>query len=344
MLKGKRVGPIDEMPGFSWADIDPGRTKIQYRPDCLLIFNQGGRRQEPDTFGTYNDQVKEKMREIRDRRFTGTISSSAQKNLARSFDNLLTASRRQVLYNRYIRKSVPFQLNMITLTIPDGKEISSKEGNARLLKPFLQRMERYCLQQYRKLPLYSWKIELQQRGQLHWHIITNRWVPHEWIARAWSEILFDATFMRDYYRKTGSRIARAATRVESVRRNSAGEMRLYLLKKYARKKVVDEKKVGQDRAAEMIAKIDGHVWGCSRVLRSNYPAIIATESDYLVLKNFIQAKTDQVVSRDFCCILRTPAKGPPHECILGKFRAVIKAHREYIRINGEIGLKKIFEP
>ena len=327
--------PVQDSPLFSWPDVEPGRTCIQYRPDGLLLYNRAGAKP--------GEVCRKDMQQVAAARFRGVLSPGAAKNMNRAFDNLLTASRRGQVYNRYIRKAVNFQLNMITLTIPDNVKVTTKFANNRLLKLFLQRLERHSLATYKKPVLYKWKLELQQRGQIHWHIITNRWVSKEWVQMTWTALLWDSGLMRDYFKATGSKVARAATRIEAVKKNTAAEMRSYLLKKYVKKSVVSNKdgSLTPDQVEELLQRVDGYVWGCSRTLRARYPTLIVDAQTYWLVKDYMTAPDAKFYASEFCAILRTARGSPPHECMTGRFRSIVKAHRDYLRINGDIGLKAI---
>lgn len=340
---------------FTLLNVEERRTVIQHRPDGLFLYNAGGRTERDQ------DTDKKQLQAARKIRYQGRLSLSAQKNLVRAFDNLLVASNKKQTYNKYLNKTVPYQLSMITLTLPTARRLSSKEQNKRLLKRFLQRLEDYCQLTHRKKMLYLWKIELQARGQLHWHIILNCWIPYELINKWWAYLLRDTGMTAEFYQHYGSHEVKSATRVESVRKNSSGEMRAYMLKRYIKKdadkavkqemKAVREKfnqgellqvemKAELDQLYEICSQIDGSVWGCSDPLKAKYPELILDTKTYFAMKDRAELYPADFVYFKWCMIIRDEQRKPPGELINQKFRSIINSHRDLIRIGGEAELKK----
>jgi len=341
---------------FTMLNVEERRTRIQYRPDALFLYNQGGRAERDP------DQDREQLAIARKKKYQGVLSASAEKNMVRAFDNLMTASRRKQTYNRYLKKNVPFQLAMITLTLPTDKKLSSKEMNARLLKRFLQFIENYSLKHHRKKLLYMWKLELQERGQLHWHIILNKWIPYELIAKFWSYLLKDAGLSRDYFMKYGSYHVKPATKVESVKKNTASDLRNYMLKRYLKKNAdkavtkrmyairdqFHEGKITQqdmqlklDQFRQLCSQLDGAVWGCSDVLKEGYPTIEIDYASYRRLLDHSRQHPKHFVHFEFCMIIRDEQKKPPDILMSPKFKAIIRCHRDLLLLGGENILKNL---
>lgn len=344
---------------FTLLNIEERRTRVQYRPDGLLLFNPAGRdHAEIKADKELSDELKQQLQEARKIRFQGgELSPGARRNLVRGFDNLLMISKRSLQFNQYIKKAVPFQLAMITLTLPTDRILSSKEMNKRLLKRFLQWLEDYSQRHYRKKLFYIWKLELQERGQLHWHIILNRFISYEVVAKQWSYLLKDTGLSRDYYKKYGSHEVKPATRTESVKRNTSGEMRAYILKKYLKKptdKAVKEAKKKarvncRDREQlklqlenfdKILSQIDGGCWGCSQALREKYPTVEIDFPTYLRMKDDSRANPGNYRSFEFCMMISDKDGKPPDLLLSQKFKAIIRANRDFVAMGGARELKK----
>ncbi len=132
--------------------------------------------------------------------YISDLSDKSQKRLLLYLKTLYVLSRENTLIARRVldydiddevkkklgekySKPVKYKLIFITLTLSAPQIHSDKEIKARLLKDFLNRMQK-TWQTY----LYVWKAEKQQNGRIHFHIITNRYVPHKWIRQTWNQI------------------------------------------------------------------------------------------------------------------------------------------------------------
>jgi hypothetical protein len=323
---------LDLEKKYTMLNVEERRTRMQYRPDALFLYNAGGR--------TERDPNADKIQLLAatKKRYSGELSGSAQKNLIRAFDNLMTASSRKITYNKYLRKNVPFQLGMITLTIPTDRKLSSKEMNKRLLKRFLQFIERHAAKRRKKL-FYVWKCELQKRGQLHYHIILNYFIPWEVVQKFWVYLLTDTGLNADFYIKFGNHNPRAATKTESVKKDTPGQMRAYILKRYLRKKADQE--VREAIVKGDISQIDGSVWGCSDALKEGYPTQEIDFATYMRLLEYSKKNVNDFVYFDFCMLIRTTEKKPPDHLISQKFKALIRCHRDLLIFGGSGELAKL---
>lgn len=72
----------------------------------------------------------------------------------------------------------------VTLTYP------GEHPSAELAKTHLRAFEKRLTRQY-PLAATIWRLELQQRGAAHFHlaIFGPRFIPHQWVARAWFEVV-----------------------------------------------------------------------------------------------------------------------------------------------------------
>jgi len=80
-------------------------------------------------------------------------------------------------------KPVPFKLSFITLTLSATQHNSDEEIKSKLLNHFLTDLRRKHNVNY-----YIWKAEKQENGNIHFHILTNRYIPHNYIRESWNSI------------------------------------------------------------------------------------------------------------------------------------------------------------
>lgn len=103
-----------------------------------------------------------------------------------------------------------WKLNFITLTLPaDQGDMSDKDAKRFLLMPMLQDLKRK-----HNVFLYVWKAEAQENGNIHFHITTDKFIPHEDLRRRWNYILARWGFIEAYrsnmmaFHKNGFRLRR----------------------------------------------------------------------------------------------------------------------------------------
>jgi hypothetical protein len=85
----------------------------------------------------------------------------------------------------------------VTLTIPDLSEfIDAKTGYEKLIKKWL----RWVIKRYR-VKRYVWRFEWQGRGQGHWHLMLDRFVPAEKARAKWWALLKTLGMTKDFEKK-----------------------------------------------------------------------------------------------------------------------------------------------
>lgn len=72
----------------------------------------------------------------------------------------------------------------VTLTLPAKQMHTDKEITKHCINPFLSYARKYFNVRY-----FIWKKELQGNGNLHFHFVTDRYIDHEYLRRAWNRII-----------------------------------------------------------------------------------------------------------------------------------------------------------
>lgn len=246
--------------------------QIQVRHNCLILYDQETTR--PARSAKLFDISKLKG-------YTGTTTAGSMKRIGKAVDILIQKSPEQIIYNPVSSKYMPFSLNFVTLTIPHDRIITAREGYP-LLKETLRNFRR----QNANIS-YIWKAELQQKGQLHYHLTTNTFLHYQYIRDAWNRQLKKAGLLEGYRSRHGGYNANS-TDVHAVWKvkNVAAYLSKYLSK-------TDDK-----------AKISGKVWDCSNSLKINR---FNEELDTTTEKNIhmaMQRKSTEVVRLEHCTIIK----------------------------------------
>lgn len=239
--------------------------------------------------------------------YSGELKPHARKRLARAISLLNQASPWRKVYNPIVGQHVDFKLSFITLTIPDETPADGKTAYKLLLKPLL----RILKARYKQF-LYVYKAELQERGQLHYHITSNTLIPYNVIQSAWNRLLSQHSYMDSYIREHGHN---RAPSVQVKRVQNISDIEAYLIKYVCK----------SDPLGRLIS---GKVWGCSRSLSGKpYFSEILNSVNETAIVALEKAKKVSIKIADRCTIIRFRGQSPV--AILS--REQLKAYRKYIQ-------------
>lgn len=174
------------------------------------------------------------------------MTHHARKRLAKCLSLMCQAAKWQTVWNPVTNAPFNFKFSFCTLTIPQTEKVEAKWAYKYLLKPFLQKMKRQ-----HGLKTYVWKAELQERGQLHYHITSTCFIPYYHIQDAWNELMGKHGLL-DEFRSKFNHTQPHSTEIKSVRHIKNFEA--YMLKYMC-------KDVGNEDC------VHGKVWGASDNLR-----------------------------------------------------------------------------
>lgn len=127
-------------------------------------------------------------------RSAGISQQQRRKLLKRAF--ILGTLAEAKSYRKKNGDLVKYKLNFVTLTISGECELKVKESNAVLLNTFLTDMRRNC-----NMTNYLWRLEHQENGKIHYHIITDADVNFSYIRHVWNRIQIAAGTMRTFTEK-----------------------------------------------------------------------------------------------------------------------------------------------
>ena len=203
-------------------------------------------------------------------------------------------------------------LSFITLTVSDPqKKLSGKEAYQKLLSHFLAWMRRT-----KKINTYIWKAELQQNGQIHYHITTPAFINYQEICDKWNNLQRQAGLLNKYASEKGHYDANS-TDIHSVR--DVKDLSAYLIK-YIAKQSQNQESLG------------GKVWDCSENLsRAKYHSLPFEDHH----KQFIDLATEEGLCKCHHDERYSVIKfyEPPEEYLLKEWELIL--YRTYIEIIGQ---------
>lgn len=177
----------------------------------------------------------------------------------------------------------------VTLTLPSKQQHTDAEINRKILQPFLIRLKRDY-----EIENYFWRAEAQENGNVHYHILVDRYIPKRYLQLTWNLSTDALDYLRRYFEETGS-LTPPSTEIhrirEKVQDRKTGQWRTvdpvdylidYVMDTPAPEEPVEPKEgeepqprklIGKYRAADgsiqtyVTRAIDGRVWGMSDTLR-----------------------------------------------------------------------------
>jgi hypothetical protein len=111
----------------------------------------------------------------------GKVSEIAAKKIGNALSYLVFISSPQNIPRRIRGKDLHFCLNFITLTLSSNQTHSDHEIYNHIFRPFLMALNRKW-----KVSHYVWRAEKQSNGSLHYHLVTNKFIPWHELRDVWN--------------------------------------------------------------------------------------------------------------------------------------------------------------
>lgn len=163
------------------------QSMIIVKSNALIQYNQwlGNRTKNQTTFTNNHSEINST--------YTGEFTQSAKKSLSKAIEIINILNPRTLKVHPIFKKKFYHQLSFVTLTIPDNTLIHPTTAYNNLLRPFLQ-----YLTKTHKCKSYIWKLEYQERGQIHYHITTDLVLHHKIIRDKWNYLIEKNNLMQSY--------------------------------------------------------------------------------------------------------------------------------------------------
>lgn len=254
-------------------------------PTYLVIWR---RLADPVTVNRYNfhdpDTPKEKKVT-----YQGEITPHSRRRLSKAIQLLTDITNPRYIINPVTRKRQKFHLAFWTLTLSASQDfISDHEIKKQLLEPFLRIMRKKGLRNY------IWKAELQQNGNIHFHLLTDFFLPYTIIRDCWNNCQSKLGFIDSFEKRYGHRDPNS-TDVRAVR--SVNSLASYLAK-YMLKPM--EKAKQQKISPVLDQKRKGKIWDCSLNLKTpNKEYDFLSDNLYSILHNLERTGQIKVKHEEF---------------------------------------------
>ena len=214
-------------------------------------------------------EEEQKLIELRKANLTikkssNNLSITSARKLKKAISYMEVTSKFKVIPSSIVGKKVAFRLAFITLTLPSTQIHKDSEIKKQCLDIFLQ-----ALRDKYKVVKYVWRAEIQKNGNIHYHLVIDRFIHHKDIRRLWIKYVNRLGYVDNYYMNTRKHNP-PCTEIKAAK--SSKMMRAYMAKYLT--KTVDTKE--KDGAAQGIRIIDGRQYGISRYLMEQKAIVISS--------------------------------------------------------------------
>lgn len=123
------------------------------------------------------------------------LSIKAKKRLTCALNWLIFKSPEHKTYCKIQKRTFKFKVNFITLTLSASQQHSDSYMTVHMLQPFLKWMQR------KGATLYVWKAEIQDNGNIHYHITTNHYLHWRKIRNKWNSLQQKHGYLHRFFLK-----------------------------------------------------------------------------------------------------------------------------------------------
>lgn len=222
----------------------------QVRENCIVEYSQNNY-----VFKQSEENI-EMLSQNKKLAYQGEVSERAKKVIEKRINVWYKAVHQQYLNTPVHKRKNARRLIFITLTLSDNQRHADKFIKQKMLRPFLRKLtERFNCKHY------IWKAESQANGRIHFHIITDQYIPKESITYEWNKIQLSQSYLKNINETNqGKKPTSTFVKVMSDDRILANYLSKYISK------------------SDSYRKIDGAVWKCSKsLLELSYYSYIADD-------------------------------------------------------------------
>lgn len=169
--------------------------KISSKPNKIVLFNEvsyyGKIYKKPD------DRVLSQEKKTVERKFHGfKISAAAQKNLVDKVHWLYNLAKSRYVKTYNGKEIFNFKINFVTLTLPSTQVHPTSQITNECFNQFLTE-----IRQRTKLENYVWRLEFQQNGNVHYHIISDTYLDYFFVQKIWNRIINKLGYVDAFQKK-----------------------------------------------------------------------------------------------------------------------------------------------
>lgn len=240
-------------------------------PSNIVVFNQviwepSRPSRKSETSSSYDEATRNARIIDSDRKSHGMVSKHAKRKMTKAIDYLVNTTHTRKQYEPRLNKTIVFKATFLTLTLPSSQVHDDKTIINKCLDPFLREIIKYHV-----VKKYVWRAEKQKNGNIHFHILTDSFIPYYEIRDRWNRIVNRLGYVNRYQEKNGRKQPNS-TDIHSLRKikNLKSYMIKYMTKDEKCKTNNDGIKAQEKHEGNLphddTAQQTGRIWGCSHNL------------------------------------------------------------------------------
>lgn len=218
----------------------------------------------------------------------GKVSTIAKRKMNKALDYLLLITNQKTITNNYNGRAFKFKIAFITLTLPSPQIHNDNKIKNECLNQLLIELKKYY-----HVKNYLWRAEKQKNGNLHFHILVDKFIPYQELRDRWNRIINKLGYVDAYrsemqvWHKKGFRVHKdllktwplrkqkaAYERNSAIHWNSPNSTDVHSVQKIKNVKQYISKYLTKNEIEQLehlnskneIAQQKGRIWSCNREL------------------------------------------------------------------------------
>lgn len=151
------------------------KDQVSIRPNCISLYSVPVNRQIRS-----EAQIKAE-KHLKVNTHKGVISAKADKRIKNAVDWLLYFSQSKTFYNRKYKQNYKFRICFVTLTLSAPQLHTDNQIKSELLNQFFVEFRKKW-----KVKHYLWRAEPQKNGNIHFHLICDKFIPWHELRSVWN--------------------------------------------------------------------------------------------------------------------------------------------------------------
>ena len=168
---------MNDIKGFYNASIHPGQISIYYESTNPTRKSINQFVVDQDT----GELIYLRPPQFNSNHHNGTISKIAYRKISRAVDYLVYLVPKRKYFTTADGRAGSYFLSFVTLTLSSQQIHSDNEIKSCLLEPLLNEMRKKW-----KVSNYIWRAEKQSNGDLHFHIVADRFIWWNDLRNSWN--------------------------------------------------------------------------------------------------------------------------------------------------------------
>lgn len=171
-------------------DINYSIPTVSFSPTSFTLFDkylgEGSRKNIADS----------SLKNLKNNQHRGTLSIPAQRRLRKTIGWFLLKVRNKWRTKANPNPDISKKIGFVTLTLPSTQIHSDNVIKANCLNHFLIELSsKFGVKDY------VWRAEKQKNGNIHFHILIDKWIPYLSIRKIWNRITDKLDYVKEFAKK-----------------------------------------------------------------------------------------------------------------------------------------------